>query len=140
MIIEHPVWEDIPALRALWKQAFGDTDAYLDSFFSRAFSPERALTAKENNKVVGALYWLDCLWGEKKLSYIYAVATDKDHRGRGVCKALMTEAHREMAQAGKEHFLSRQMTACGHFTTGWAIGILAVWRKRPALPGTHLWH
>ena len=25
--------DDIPALKALWKQAFGDTDAEIDSFF-----------------------------------------------------------------------------------------------------------
>lgn len=101
MIIEHPVWEDIPALRALWKQAFGDTDAFLDSFFFLAFSTECALIAREDDKVVGALYWLDCLWGEKTLSYIYAVATDKDYRGQGVCKALMSQAHRQMEKAGK---------------------------------------
>ena len=101
MIIEHPVREDIPALRALWKQAFGDTDAFLDSFFSLAFSADRAMVAREDNKVVGALYWLDCLWGEKRLSYIYAVATDKDYRGRGICTALMTRTHQEASEAGK---------------------------------------
>ena len=34
---------DIPALRRLWKQAFGDDDQLLDSFFSIAFSPDRCL-------------------------------------------------------------------------------------------------
>lgn len=101
MIIENPRLQDVPALRALWKQAFGDTDAFLDDFFVLAFSPERALVAKENGKVLGALYWLDCSWHGKTLSYIYAVATDKDHQGRGVCKALMAEVHARTAEAGK---------------------------------------
>ncbi len=101
MIIENPGRQDIPALRALWKQAFSDTDAFLDSFFSLVFSAERALVAREKGKVLGALYWFDCSWQEKALSYIYAVATDKGHQGQGVCKALMAEVHARMAEAGK---------------------------------------
>lgn len=101
MIIEHPVREDVPALRRLWKQAFGDTDAFLDSFFSLAFSVDRAMIAREENKVVGALYWLDCRWDESALWYIYAVATDKDYRGRGICTALMSRTHEEASSAGK---------------------------------------
>ncbi len=101
MIIDNPVPQDIPALRALWKQGFGDTDAFLDDFFSLAFAPERALVARENGEIFGALYWLDCLCGDKSFAYIYAIATDKDHRGQGVCKTLMAEAHAKMAQEGK---------------------------------------
>ena len=29
--------DDIPALKALWKQAFGDTDAEIDSFFKTVY-------------------------------------------------------------------------------------------------------
>ena len=53
MIIENPVLQDVPALRALWKQAFSDTDSFLDSFFSLAFSPERAMVARQEGKIVG---------------------------------------------------------------------------------------
>ena len=31
----------IPGLRELWKKAFGDTDEFLDLFFSTAYSPDR---------------------------------------------------------------------------------------------------
>lgn len=101
MIIENPVLQDVPALRALWKQAFSDTDSFLDSFFSLAFSPERAMVARQEGKIVGALYWFDCTWDAKALAYIYAVATDISCRGQGICTALMEEVHNQMAQAGK---------------------------------------
>ena len=93
MTIENPLISDIPALRALWKEAFSDSDTYLDSFFSLVFSPERALIIREDGDVLAALYYLDCSWNEKKVAYIYAVATKKAHRGKGLCKALMTELH-----------------------------------------------
>jgi len=101
MIIEHPKWQDVPALRGLWKQAFSDTDTFLDSFFSLAFSPERTLVARKKKQIVGALYWFDCLCGEKQYAYIYAVATEKDHRGKGICTALMGEVHAKTEQQGK---------------------------------------
>lgn len=101
MIIKNPEQQDIPALRALWKQAFGDTDSFLDSFFSLAFSTERALIAKENEQLLGALYWFDCVCAGNNFAYIYAVATNKVYQGRGVCTALMQETYNRMTQAGK---------------------------------------
>ena len=41
MIFESPDRGRIPALRALWKEAFGDTDLFLDGFFEYGFSPNR---------------------------------------------------------------------------------------------------
>ena len=42
MIIKSPETRHIPQLRQLWKEAFGDTDDFLDVFFSVAFAPERS--------------------------------------------------------------------------------------------------
>ena len=93
MIIKNPTMGDIPDLRGLWKEAFSDTDDFLDRFFSLAFAPERALIACEGEEIFAALYWLNCTWEEKTVAYVYAVATDKKHRGKGLCKALMAELH-----------------------------------------------
>ena len=41
MTIDAPKKQDIPALKALWQEAFGDEEAFLDCFFSTAFSPKR---------------------------------------------------------------------------------------------------
>ena len=101
MTIDHPVREDIPALRRLWQQAFGDTDAFLDSFFALAFAPERALTVKKAEQIVAALYWFPCAWGDKKADYIYAVATEEGFRGQGLCKKLMEKVHQELAEENR---------------------------------------
>lgn len=98
MIIDVPKPEDIPALRRLWQQAFGDTDSFLDGFFRAGFSGSRCLY--ENGTPAAALYWFDCQWQEKKLAYLYAVATDEVHRGRGLCRALMEDTHRHLRRLG----------------------------------------
>lgn len=105
MIIDHPDLGDIPALRALWKEAFPDTDAFLELFFTQAFAPERALAVKEGNEVLAALYWFDCKWEQNPCVYVYAVATQKEHRGKGICRALMAQLHKEMDMAGKSTVL-----------------------------------
>ena len=100
MIIDNPHKADIPALRQLWKQAFGDTDSFLDGFFETGFSPERCRCITVRGQLAAALYWFDCQWQGKKIAYLYAVATDENFRGKGLCRALMEDNHRHLKALG----------------------------------------
>lgn len=96
MNIDHPSFNQVPQLRSLWKEAFGDTDSFLDHFFTIAFSPLRCMCVTEENEMVAAAYWFPC----GQYAYIYAVATAKQHRGKGICHALMEKIHCKLAQDG----------------------------------------
>lgn len=87
-------------LKQLWQTAFGDSEEFVNAFFSTAYSPERCRIFWEGDRVAGALYWLDCEYAGQKFAYIYAVATHPDFRGRGVCRRLMSETHDCLAQQG----------------------------------------
>lgn len=100
MTIEMPNAACLPGLRALWKEAFGDTDGFLDAFFCTAFNPRRCRCVLAEGQVAAALYWFDCLVDDRKVAYIYAVATAKAYRGQGLCHQLMERTHRELAQLG----------------------------------------
>ena len=100
MTINAPTSAQIPALRKLWKQAFGDTDAFLDDFFRLAFSPDRCRCIMEEGRLAAMLYWFDCRCAGQKVAYLYAVATDKAFQNRGLCRALMTDTQRQLQQAG----------------------------------------
>ena len=100
MKIDAPSATHIPHLRSLWKEAFGDTDAFLDAFFDAAFSPDRCRCVWDENHPVAALYWLDHTCNGEKFAYIYAVATRKSHRRQGLCHALMARTHEDLAAAG----------------------------------------
>lgn len=100
MIIDHPHPEQIPALKTLWKEAFGDTEAYLELFFSTAFSPSRCRCVTEAGEVTAALYWFDCAVEGKPYAYLFAVATAKPFRGRGLCRELMADTHRHLKGLG----------------------------------------
>ena len=90
----------IPGLRQLWKLAFGDTDAFLDSFFGTAFSFDRCRWMEAEGKIVAALYWFDCDCGGEKMAYLYAVATHPEYRGRGLCRKLMADTRNHLQTLG----------------------------------------
>ena len=100
MKIDYPTREQIPALRSLWKKAFGDTDEFLDLFFSTAYAPRRCRCITLQGQVVAALYWFLCHDAEESYAYIYAVATDPDFRGQGLCRQLMESTHELLKEQG----------------------------------------
>ena len=90
----------IPALRHLWKEAFGDKDAFLDAFFCTAFHMDHCRTATINDELAAVLYWFDCSINGQKLAYIYAVATAEKYRGNGLCHILLADTHRHLKELG----------------------------------------
>lgn len=102
MNIDAPLKNQIPQLRALWREAFDDTDEFLDAFGTTAFSTQRCLCVSMDNKIVAALYWFDCLYRDKPVAYLYSVATAKAYRGQGICHSLMEYTHTHLTAQGYE--------------------------------------
>ena len=126
MKIEYPVKTQIPALRGLWKEAFSDTDAYLDLFFEKGYRQGNAMCVTNGQTVAAALYWLDMDYCGGKIAYIYAVATAKACRGQGLCRKLMEETHRVLRAKGyaaavlvpQDSGLSKMYGAMGYLPGG----------------------
>jgi len=99
MRIEYPGCETA-ALRQLWKEAFGDEDAFLDCFFTFGYSPRRCRCVLEGETLAAALYWFECSAYGQKYAYIYGVATALSHRGLGLCRQLMADTHALLREEG----------------------------------------
>lgn len=95
-MIRHGSADDIPKLKRLWKDAFGDEDSYINAFFDALFAEENVLLAEENGMLSGASFFLPArLWADgtsRKLRYVYALATDARCRGRGIARELLRQA------------------------------------------------
>lgn len=100
MRIDKPTKDAIPALRALWKEAFLDTDAFIDLFFRTAFSPDRCRCITEGEEILAALYFFDAEADGRRIAYLYAIAARKAHRGKGLCRMLMEDTHRYLFREG----------------------------------------
>lgn len=100
MRADYPRPEQADGLRRLWKEAFGDSDAFLDGFWDTAFAYDRCRCITLEGEIAAALYWLDCRCDGVPMAYIYAVATAKVHRGKGLCRALMEDTHSHLRALG----------------------------------------
>lgn len=97
---DYPTPAQIPGLKALWQEAFGDPEEFLTAFFIKGFSPCRCRCITEEGHIKAALYWFDCTLQGQKYAYLYAVATVKSDRGRGLCTALMEDTHALLRSSG----------------------------------------
>lgn len=89
---------DFPGVKALWKATFGDTDELVEGFFKLLPQAGYGLVCRDQDEPVAMAYVLDGLLAEdKRCSYIYAVASKTEYRGRG-CGTLLMEACEETAR------------------------------------------
>ena len=100
MKTDHPSLCHRDQMRKLWQDAFGDTDVFLDSFYSTAYTPDQCLGIFIGEELAAVLYWIDCHIQDQKLAYIYAVVTAPAHRGKGLCRKLMEDAHKLLKSRG----------------------------------------
>lgn len=126
---------DLLGILDLWEEAFGDSKESV-SFFFRYFPQCRSYVAEEAGKVCSMVHVLPQLLSpDTPAAYIYAVATAKDQRGRGLCRNLMSFSEKALRRSG---------FACCMLTPGEPtlfsfyqnLGYEAVFtRKRSTFPG-----
>jgi GNAT superfamily N-acetyltransferase len=87
---------DVPQLKRLFEICFGDTDEFLNLFFTGYFPAIEGLVATCDGQVAAMLFICPAsfLAGgvRESLYYIYACATDPAFRRQGLMKALLDEA------------------------------------------------
>lgn len=92
--------EMVPQLKRIWKECFGDTDAYINFYFDNRFRAEDTLVWSEGKQPVSMLGMLPAsIWvnGSKEpVYYIYGVGTLAGYRNRGIAGRLLQYAGREL--------------------------------------------
>ncbi len=95
---------DLKALSPLWQEAFEADAQEADHYFRHRHLHENMLVALEDGEVAGMLTMLpaDLVTARAVLPirYVFAVATFKAFRRRGVSTRLLNAAHSQMKQAG----------------------------------------
>lgn len=99
MTIDRPTAAQLPQLKALWQEAFGDSEAFAEVFFENGFRFDRSLVACEE-RVLGAVYWFDCTLADSRYAYVYALGVTESARGKGVGSRLTQALHSHLALLG----------------------------------------
>ena len=95
MTIREYIQADIPAMRALWRRVFDESERFLDAFFRLLPDIGSAVVATdEGHELLGAAYTLTGFEWQRtdgtraQIGYLYAVAVEEDARGQGIGAAL----------------------------------------------------
>lgn len=105
MVFQNASKTDLPALKALWSEAFPqDIAESRDGFFENLFDPAHTLTARVKGKPVAALYYLPAELRFKNtrypVGYLYGLSTAAPYRGQGLMRRLEEIACRQAAKEG----------------------------------------
>jgi predicted N-acetyltransferase YhbS len=103
LYINNPVQEDVPKLKNLWLQAFGDTKRSIDLFFEKRFDTKLCFAAKVGEEVIAAAYVLPVNYGSEKAGYLYALATKTEFRRQGIMGDLLKYVEYRSKMAGCSH-------------------------------------
>ena len=69
-------------------EAFGEDEAYAAAFFEKHFSPENSLVFVQGDEICGMLHTVEKSLFSRPARYLYAIATRRAHRSRGIFSAL----------------------------------------------------
>lgn len=87
-MLTTPTTSDIPTLKAMWHNIFGDEMSDIDKFFQILFVNKNTLIWKDRDEVASMLYMLPY----EHNVYLYALATLPQYRGCGIMTTLINEA------------------------------------------------
>lgn len=92
---QYKVGRNMIEHRNLWRDAFGDTEAYMDYYFGRKASRSRCIEAREGECLCAMAFFTPydaVLYGRTMvLPYIVGVATKEEFRHQGRMTAVMRE-------------------------------------------------
>lgn len=95
-MIRHGKKQDVLGLKQLWKESFGDEDAYIDSFFDMLYQDQHVLLEEKEGMLMGASFFLPgrifTEAGWQDIRYVYALAVAPEYRGQKIATKLLDEA------------------------------------------------
>lgn len=100
--VKHASKKALPALKALWKEAFGDSDEFIEIFFSEFYRPRKTYVLFDGKEAVSMLYYMDVkakYCGKRlKCAYLYGVATRLAERRQGHFRRLHDKLIEDLRQ------------------------------------------
>lgn len=78
--------------KELWREAFGDSDEYIDYFISHYFCDKNMLSVENEDGLLSMLHIIPFSYCNFKIGYIFAVATAPQARCRGYAAKLIEKA------------------------------------------------
>lgn len=89
---------DLEAMKALWKEAFGDTDAFAEQAILKFAGEKNTFVCEEDGVLVSMLLAVPVTMQGEKGAYFYGLATKVSHRGQGKMRDLVAHVMQVLTQ------------------------------------------
>ena len=103
--------EDVADIVALWQEAFGDSEEDVFFFLNSNYIPENTVVFDDNGRIVSVFFLLS---GDMRINgvdypsyYLYAAATLKSYRGKGIMGQMLEFAKNLASGRGVEFICLR---------------------------------
>ena len=92
---------DMPDIYNNWEDSFGDTKEEIAAFFTALKEEVQVCVVRKEGVVAAQLCLLPISVGGKEAMYLYAVATNKAYRKKGLCTLLLKKVARWLESQNK---------------------------------------
>lgn len=96
---------DIPELKKLWIDCFFDLPEAAELFFNRIMNITSGYKSVDDDKVIAAVYLVNCTLNGKNAHYLCGAATSPEYRKRGIMSRLIEYALADAEQRGDAYSL-----------------------------------
>ncbi len=95
---------DLDAIKKLWKEAFSDTDSFIEWNFKNNYSEENTFVLEYDKDIVSVVQIIPhtLVMNKKELSvaYIWGLLTKKEHQGKGFVRKMLEYLFVELYKRG----------------------------------------
>ena len=101
----------IEECRHIWEKVFGDSEEFIELYFSRRYSPANTFVARAEGRIVAQAqclsYKMTASFGEPMLNvgYVSGLATLPEYRGQGHAKSMMQQIHQWLSDHAYDYCL-----------------------------------
>lgn len=104
--VRYAIDKDIDDVKEIWSYCFGDTEKFMDYYFSKRYFKEHNVVVEQYGNIISSLqlgqYTINLNSNNYDTSYVVGVSTLPEARGKGFMKSMMNFTLEELYKRGEK--------------------------------------
>ncbi|MBS5787559.1 MAG: GNAT family N-acetyltransferase [Clostridioides difficile] len=106
MNVRYAIDKDIDDVKEIWSYCFGDTEKFMDYYFSKRYFKEHNVVVEQDGNIISSLqlgqYTINLNSNNYDTSYVVGVSTLPEARGKGFMRSMMNFTLEELYKRGEK--------------------------------------
>ncbi len=104
--VRYAIYKDIDDVKEIWSYCFGDTEKFMDYYFSKRYFKEHNVVVEQDGNIISSLqlgqYTINLNSNNYDTSYVVGVSTLPEARGKGFMRSMMNFTLEELYKRGEK--------------------------------------